>query len=96
VSAALPKGGADRVRMCVLYAAALDDGATHDEAVAAALGQIRLLRWFTATGCAERLGLVVAGIPIALQGEGEPTPEEVELAHEQMRQHQAKRAEPRP
>jgi hypothetical protein len=86
----LPKGGPDRTRFCVWYAAALDEGKTHQAALEQAHGMLRLLRWYAAAGIAEQLGLVVGGLPVALQGEGEQTPEQLALAKEQMARHRAR------
>lgn len=64
----LPRGGPDRVRFCIWYSNALDEGKTHDEALEHAAGTMRLLYAYAEAGLLKP-GSVEGGIPVEHLGE---------------------------
>jgi hypothetical protein len=67
--ARLPRGGPDRVRLCIWYADNLDKGQSHDEALSSARNCLRLLHMYASAGIVDKLGPLAGGIPVEFLGE---------------------------
>jgi hypothetical protein len=65
----LPKGGPDRVRFCVWYERALDEGKTDEEARSHARGCLFLLYAYAGSDLVAKLGPNAGGVPIDQLGE---------------------------
>lgn len=64
----LPKHGPDRVRFCVWYEHALDEGKSDEEARDHAFGCLQLMYFYVLGGLADKLS-TEGGVPIEFLGE---------------------------
>jgi len=65
----LPKGGPDRVRFCMWYADAMDEGKDHFESLRQARRYMWMMYCYKEQGILNKLGPSVGGIPVEYLGE---------------------------